>query len=146
MCHECSINGHQVDKVGKGTPSWDSRGSKDKRHVSAWCCQGDLGFSVTNTQCAQWVKANGWRSREISDHRRPKNSTLVWSSLGPFMLLQGALFLSFWRQTFNIIWHWLYVGSKNIYTNELIYKTEIDPQTWKPNLRWPKWTCGRRIN
>ena len=29
----------------------------------------------------------------------------------------------------NIIWCHLYVESKKIYTNELIYLTEIDPQT-----------------
>ena len=29
----------------------------------------------------------------------------------------------------NIIWYGLYVESKNNYTSEILYKTEIDPQT-----------------
>ena len=32
----------------------------------------------------------------------------------------------------NIIWYHLYVESKKTITNELTYKTEIDPETWLP--------------
>ena len=42
----------------------------------------------------------------------------------------------------SIIWYHLFVESKND-TNELIYKTEIDSQTLKTNLRLPKGKCGR---
>ena len=41
----------------------------------------------------------------------------------------------------NIIYH-LYMESKKNDTNELLYKTEIDPQTQKTNLRLPKGKGG----
>ena len=49
-----------------------------------------------------------------------------------------------WSQTkTNIIWYHLYGESKKNDTNELIYKTEIDSQTQKTNLRLPKGKRGR---
>ena len=43
----------------------------------------------------------------------------------------------------NIIWYDLYVESKNN-TNEIIYKTQTDSQTWKTNLWIPKGKQGER--
>ena len=38
----------------------------------------------------------------------------------------------------------LICGIQKMYTNELIYKTEIDSQTWKTNLCLPKEEGGER--
>ena len=43
----------------------------------------------------------------------------------------------------NIVWYHLHVESKKNDTNELMYKTEIDPQTEKTNLQLPKAKGGR---
>ena len=38
----------------------------------------------------------------------------------------------------NIKWYGAYVESKNNYTNEIIYKAEIEPQTLETNISLPK--------
>ena len=46
------------------------------------------------------------------------------------------------RQIYDITYKW----NLKYNTNELIYKTEIDSQTQKTNLRLPKGKCGGGIN
>ena len=50
------------------------------------------------------------------------------------------------QRKWNIVWFHLYVESLKNDTNELIYKTEIDSQTWRTNLQLPKGKEGGGIN
>ena len=42
------------------------------------------------------------------------------------------------------VWQGLYAESKENDTNELIHKTETDPQTWSMNLWLPGVKCGSK--
>ena len=44
----------------------------------------------------------------------------------------------------SAVWQGLYAESKENDTNELIHKTETDPQTWSMNLWLPGLKCGSK--
>ena len=71
----------------------------------------------------------------LLSHKKLNNCLLL--QIMPFAATQVDLEIIILREVSqrkkNIIWYHLYVKSKND-TNDLIYKTEIDLQTWKSNL------------
>ena len=46
----------------------------------------------------------------------------------------------------NVIWYHLHIEWKKSDTNELLPKTEVDPQTQKTNLWLPKGKDGKRMD
>ena len=71
-------------------------------------------------------------------------SAIKKNEIMPFATTWVGLEIIIIRETekTNIIWYHLHAESKKNDTNEIIYKTEIDSQTQKTNLRLPKGKLG----